>query len=380
MKKPTALVYTMFRGYLLSNYGTFFQHFALRETLKSFAWTPYRFCGVEHPYWCLTLRRFFFRWLLLLNKIKLISLPISLYNEYLRILTNEPLFIASYKKLIGPLVENQSHPQAIIAGSDQIWTHWDGTKRLLKQFPNHNRIISYAASADWAQIRYIHKWASDATHLFTSFSDISFREMAGVKICQPLCPDKICQHCIDPAFLLKHEDYLKVSSAKVFFLKPTLFVYMVNIENANAFPLKGLETVAQTLKCDLRILGIQGCQNYIPAEYQIIPSPEEFLSLYRDAQYVITNSFHGTVFALIFKKSFLSIKQRTHTYDNKGQNIRLSELFKRLHLDKHYLYAEDIIHQGVSCLTSPIDWTSITLEINNWRETSLTWLINALTR
>jgi len=71
----------------------------------------------------------------------------------------------------------------------------------------------------------------------------------------------------------------------------------------------------------------------VPDKYRIMPSPSEFLAAFRDARYVVTNSFHGTIFSVLFGKPFLSIMQ-VEAVGTK-QNIRQRELLSELGLEDH---------------------------------------------
>ena len=62
----------------------------------------------------------------------------------------------------------------------------------------------------------------------------------------------------------------------------------------------------------------------------MINEREEFLSYINNAEYVVTNSYHGTIFSLLFNKNFYAVK-------NKGGNVRIENLLDLLNLEKRYI-------------------------------------------
>lgn len=136
-----------------------------------------------------------------------------------------------------------------------------------------------------------------------------------------------------------------------------------------------LEALAASLKCELKILGIQGADAFIPEQYAVWLSPEDFLRAVRDATYVVTNSFHCMVFSILFHRPFISMTQNGRT---ERQNIRQSEILERLELLECRLAPEGLRSNGRAVLEKTHDWKQIDAELQSWREASLNWLKTAL--
>lgn len=190
-----------------------------------------------------------------------------------------------------------------VLGSDVIWdlkssffrNHTDffwGT-----QFENA-KIVSYAPSAGFAKDEDVKKCPEIRTAL-NRMSAVSVRDLPSKELLQPYC-DKEIQIVCDPTYLLTREEYNAV--AKPANLKDYLFIYYYGKmpadyrEAIQAFAkAKGLKTVtfgAVNPWCDI----------------SLVYDPLLFLSIYDKAEYIVTNTFHGTVFATIYEKRFAVIK------------------------------------------------------------------------
>ena len=136
-----------------------------------------------------------------------------------------------------------------------------------------------------------------------------------------------------------------------------------------------MRNLAKLLDAQLRIIGIQGSEWNVPEELGMSPGPIGFLHAFRDADYIVTNSFHGTVFSLVFQKRFLTMRQEGENAES--QNIRAEELLGRIGLDErlHDLYSsqEMAANLEISC-----DWIHTAQAIESWRRDSVDWLVQQL--
>lgn len=373
-------VATVVESYLLMNYGSMFQHYALRRSLSEFGFCSFRYANPVETF-CLKKERVIryakYRAGLCLARMRILTLRQEVVKSVTSLLFARKTFTAFYRKNVGRLHERSKRGVAYIAGSDQIWTRWTDVVSLAN-VPNGTVRISYAASADWHFCRNSPEWCAEAKNRLMGFEAISVRECAGQQLLQGLLPGKEIFHAIDPVMLLTKSDYEALIPSEPLFDRPTLFVYLLNIRQQGELQLEQYEAIAQTLELDLKILGIQGAERYIPEVYALRLSPEDFLRAYRDARYVVTNSFHGTVFALLFEKSFLSIKQIDLPRAN--QNTRQKELLERFGLESRRIPADQLQIQGVALLHSAVDWGSVRDVMTTWRLASIDWLKRVLTK
>ena len=99
-------------------------------------------------------------------------------------------------------------------------------------------------------------------------------------------------------------------------------------------------------------------------------SVEEWLAMFRDAEYIITDSFHGTVFSIIFRKEFAVIINR-----DRGASRFVSLLGKFGLLDRIVIDAS----RGVLPV-GEIDWSTVEPQLHKWQERSLNYLTEAICR
>ncbi len=371
---------TIAKEYLLTNYGSFFQHYALRKVLKSLGFHPFRVQSTkERKYKILhiveSLKNFLrpYYWAVKrLPQRRFYVMRIRKNKEQVR------LFETDYNSLIGeidePMVFNES--TVGIKGGDQVL--WVDEERVwLHDIKDGNPIISYAASGDWEFISNDLITQQFLKNELSRFSAIGIRETLGVDLISKILADsKSIKHVIDPVLFLSKEDYFEVQSQKAIFKKPTLFCYLVNIRSMDELQLDKYISLAKNLGCELRMLGIQGADIYIPKEFSVSLSPREFLRAIHDSQYYITNSFHGSVFALIYEKNFLSVSQNNRP--GRDQNQRQKELMQKYDVANRYVSNEISFKEMQMQLESKLDWVSISEKINGERTESFEWLKRAI--
>lgn len=324
----------------LSNYGTFLQHFALRKFLSQHGYKTYRLPYAKE----MTLHNRGWMKRLLSESVPhwigdvLHILCIRRRGAGFTIRDNRrrnrkrKIFAQDWKRLIGAVYEPQSLDCSIrIYGSDQIWSALSGLELFPVEPPEDCRVVSYAVSGDWENARS-NEWQQKAKQILPRFNAISVRENAGVELVRRLVDCDVV-HAVDPTLLLERADYVSAASNQVAFTIPTLFCYLLNLDADGARLVAVLEDFAKANELALRICAVQGAERYVPDKYRIMPSPSEFLAAFRDARYVVTNSFHGTIFSVLFGKPFLSIMQ-VEAVGTK-QNIRQRELLSELGLEDH---------------------------------------------
>lgn len=225
-----------------------------------------------------------------------------------RHLNSSPIYTISQLRKSPPSAD------AYIVGSDQVWNTTDGVY-FLNWAKDDVKKISYAASfgareSDEDFCSLIKPWLD-------RFDLISLREQKGVDICHRL-GYKDAAIVPDPTLLLEKEAYLKMASNKLVPKEKYMFVYFLGTRTNIEW--KSIRRIAN--KKDLRIIYV-GSQGQIDKYHKLYPTIEEWLGLIAHADYVVTNSFHGTVFSLIFEKLFTTLPITGHSA---SMNNRLETL------------------------------------------------------
>lgn len=187
-----------------------------------------------------------------------------------------------------------------IVGSDQVWNplyDFVGTTDLLA-FAKPEQRISYAASFGVNNIPE-EKRKKYAENL-TQFKAISVREESGVKIVKELTGRDV-QTVLDPTMLLTSEQWSKLEKNSKFSLKKRyVLVYSLG-EKSTKF-----ENSIKHYAKEMEILDIRKKQKN---GREIPIGPAEFLNLIHNAELVLTDSFHASVFSILYHKRFMTFKR-----------------------------------------------------------------------
>ncbi|WP_300797091.1 polysaccharide pyruvyl transferase family protein, partial [uncultured Akkermansia sp.] len=271
--------------------------------------------------------------------------------------------------LPGELNAQELDFDAYLAGSDQIWTSCEPEKLL--DFAPAGKRMAYAASAAWGQ--QSPEWQALAQREFPKFSAISVREKHGVEICRKAGAEKV-EVVLDPTLLLDRREYCRLTEGRPpYFSGPCVLGYFLNIDQLSRLPWKQVKEVGKKMRATLRVIPLQGAECCIPEKYSISPDPYEFLQAFQEALCIITNSFHGTVFALIMRKPFITILQKGETA---VQNTRIFSLLESLGLEDRIYHPEK--GSMAEQLDRPINWTAVERNWEALRIHSMEFLKNAI--
>lgn len=245
-----------------------------------------------------------------------------------------------------------------ITGSDQVWnvklTDFDKTY-FLDFVKDNSKKISYAASFGGKNIKEDRK--NDYAKLFREFEAISVRESYGKDIVKKLS-GKEATVTIDPTLLLKKDDWKKVSAQERVENKPYILVYQLG------FSKDVIGTVRRVKKeKKMKVIYIPfPLGGVIKAKCKLSLGPAEWLALFRDAEYIVTDSYHGVVFSLLFEKKFLVVADGQH------KNQRVISLLHRLGLE------DRIVGKKMNSISADIDYEDVRKNMQVDREQSIQWL------
>ena len=233
------------------------------------------------------------------------------------------LMIRSFS--IETLDELKSRYDVLIAGSDQIWSVLESTYNpfFFLDFPA-KRKISYAPSLGSRMIPDALKPVLQ--RLLSDYSAISVREELSARQLSEISGRDVTW-AADPTLLLSREEWENLVRDMILPVKrPYLLCYF--LENQPWY-FEQAKTLARKLR--LRPVLIPNRWDYLSNGYVIDAAvgPKEFVALFRDAECVLTDSYHGSIFSLLFEKKFQYL-QRFKEDDPNSQNMRVHSLFEYL--------------------------------------------------
>jgi hypothetical protein len=243
---------------------------------------------------------------------------------------NETLTIS---KRFSTKEENVAGYSTYIVGSDQIWNSklTNGDTTLFLDFvPNESRKISYAASFGHDYLTTIEK--QNIIRYIPRMNYVSVREKEAVRLTTELI-DREVALVLDPTLLLEQDKwYQKFSKNEKCINSPYLLIYALEY-NEQLYLIA--QKVAALMK--LKIVEISGpglSRTKIKVNKKIRDAgPVEFINFFRNAGFIVTNSFHGTAFSINFNKNFLCIPHKT-------RRTRMDSLLELLNLENRSMESE----------------------------------------
>ena len=356
----------------VSNYGSILQTYATQEILKKLGCEPeiinymrydlrnnklYNTLLKNQPKWNKNfLTRTIYRIIQMPNYI----LMDSKFKKFRKkMYDNTTILYGSNEEL----KKNPPRADVYCTGSDQIWgknVNGKVDKAYFLDFvPEGSRCISYAASIGLDKVS--EEFEKQLQELLKKYQKIMVREESAVDILKRNNIESTL--VLDPTLLLDKEDWEKVSDKKKN-NKKYILIYQLH---AN----KNFEKYAKEFskKVGLPLIRVTPSINQISrcGKFKYLPTPGQFLRYFRDASYVITDSFHGTVFSIIFNRKFIDISP--------GETAtRIKNILKLVDLEERLL--KD--YSDFSLIDREIDWNKVNKILKEEKDKSIELLKNAI--
>jgi hypothetical protein len=257
--------------------------------------------------------------------------------------------------------------EAVIVGSDQVWRFEyhadDAHMTYFLDFidPRVVRGISYAASFGLSEWSYPNL-TNQARELLSQFRAVSVRENTGVTICRDTLGREDCLVALDPTLLVAPAFYDEAMAKQPVYSGRKIASYVLDQSTE-------VEEVTQTIKDALgdNIESFSLLHSNSGKQYDI----PQWLRAIRDAEFVITDSFHGTVLCILFEKNFITIPNTNRGLDRFITLLQHVDLSERLLSDKK---SQDL----PNLVKTPIDYEVVNGNLAKLRKQSAQFLLSAL--
>lgn len=278
----------------------------------------------------------------------------------------------------GKIVQNESELSLstidydiIVCGSDQIWAPNCYNPVYFATFANKNiRKVSYAASIGLNNIpkELIPIYKKNLSDFFA----IGIREEEGKKLLKSCCGIE-SNVVLDPTLLVRSQDYARIEQ-KVQSMsngEKYLFVYILN---KNHHYRERILDYADKNK--LKVIGISSCsedKNWMYRTFYFSKlGADHFIWLIHHAEAVITDSYHGTIFSLLFHKDFYTFVRFSEN-DPICQNSRIRQLNTFFNIQNRIIGPNDLLDDKM-----PIDYNNFEIQLSILRKQSIDFLNSAL--
>lgn len=359
-------IYTV--TYLNTNYGSVMQAYALQKKLIEYGATPVialrevqgnRLLKKAKKYFGFVKPRKHYS---LMMRFKTDNLQRWKYKEKIKKLNDfihdniNTITVRNSTELV-QLIENDT---ILLAGSDQIWSMINGKLSdwytyNFSNIPKNITKVSYAASVGLSVLS--DEQIGEYCRKLNKFSYISFREEQTRECLKDYlqCPVR-CD--IDPTLLYDESFWGEIASERKC-EKPYVFVYMLRPDKKLIDMAK---EIARKKNCDIYYTGL------LPDRFKGVNTVynagiNDFLSYIKYADYVITNSFHGTVFSIVFKRQFVNVEIAS-------TSTRAMNLLKIAHIEDRMISSMD----ELKVLESKIDYSKVDSFIDIKRKESIEYI------
>lgn len=239
--------------------------------------------------------------------------------------------------------------EAIVVGSDQVWRSWDSTALgyYYLDFAIHLNIkrIAYAVSFGTNKWTVSKEIAGKISSLVKRFDRVSVREHDGISLCKNNFGVQ-ASHVLDPTLLLFKNDYLKLLDNSLFNNKQ-MSTYILDEDDFKKSVIKVIER--ESGKMFYSLYDEPDKTNDI-RKVQKRTSIETWLTRFMTSQFLITDSFHGTAFAINFNIPFIVLANAERGNSRLQSLLDIFELQERLVVD---------IKDAVSVFEKPISWERV---------------------
>lgn len=278
-----------------------------------------------------------------------------------------PVTVGSYKDI------KKNEYEAFVVGSDQVWRprYFGRIEDAFLDFAKgwDVRRVAYAASFGTGDLEFEPEQLEACSRLLREFDGVSVREENAVAMCDEWLDCDRAVHVLDPVmFMTKDELQELASGASVRRASGKVLTYILD-PAPNKMVIA--EMVSRWTSKETVDFSVRPHDRRIPLEERVVPPLEDWIAGFADADFVVTDSFHGCVLAILLHKPFIAVGN-----SQRGMS-RMNSLMEMFGLDSRLVHGIDPEDDGETFLMQP-DWDEVDRILEDRRADSRAFLCKYL--
>ena len=298
----------------------------------------------------------------------------TIRDEAFNLFAKESFHLSPYCKNRAELKAMANNYSAILVGSDQLW-RTDSVEHgyyTLEWVPDNVRKIAYSTSIGVKEVPWFQ--VEKNRRFMNRFDYIALREQSACDLVYKLTGRKV-QVVLDPTLLFTGEQWMNIQQIEPLTTDNYIFCYLLGNNPDQRTLIKQVQK-----KTGLKIVALQHLDEYIPSDegfadeapYNV--GPREFLNYIRNADYIFTDSFHCSVFSILYKKQFFTFS-RFSERAKQSTNTRIDNLLNLTGLSQRRINSQSELN---SILDMPCNYKGVDERLDALRQSSMEYLYTAL--
>lgn len=280
--------------------------------------------------------------------------------------------VSPYCKNREELTKMAENYSAFLVGSDQLW-RTDSVEHgyyTLEWVPDHIRKIAYSTSIGVKEVPWFQ--VEKNKRFMNRFDHIALREQSACDLVYKLTGRKV-PVVLDPTLLFTGDQWLGIQQQEPLTNGKYIFCYLLGDNPSQREFIKRVKE-----KTGYKIVALQQLDDYIPSDEGFADEapyigPREFLNYIRNAEYVFTDSFHCSVFSILYKKNFFTFS-RFAEGAKQSTNTRIDNLLHITGLEDRRMTKDKTIEEVVNFKRK---FDGVDEKLNALRKSSMDYLYNA---
>ena len=320
-----------------NNYGSCLQAFALQKAVEKTELN-----GESCEYRVLYLRKLFLHQMKEYNASLFRRVSDFQHLRFLKFEKEYMKYIETENMSMDSLQQLNKEFDAFVCGSDVIWNEDLNFGRTV-YFLDFAEKYKFSYAASFGTDRVSDEYIRRCSKMISDLDEISVRETTSKKLLESHI-DKAVEVVPDPVLLLDREDWETIVSRVTVPKKKYIFAYFTHINPKAQVFIKRLQK-----ETGLRVINaiwVSNLRIMIENRIFLVQTPQKWLALLKNAEYIVTNSFHASVLSCVFHRRFFTF---VNGEPDKGVNIRMYDYLKKLGLESRMFSAVPEVIDTSNC-------------------------------